>query len=162
VNYAMAALQVAEIASAIGKPNDAAAYLALAALLSDSIRGKFWNGVARHWDAGSQSAQAMCLAFGLGGPEVQAAASAALLSALSARNGHLTVGASGAQVLLRTLHKIEPAAALALALQTSYPSWAAFLIENSTFSPVPMPGYYNFYILLSNVFSLEEFFFNNT
>lgn len=140
INYFMAVSQTAEMAGALGKSGDAVTLLALATLLSQSIRGKFWNASAGHWDAGSQSAQALALGFGVGGGDLVVPASTALLQALNATGGHLTVGASGAQVLLRVLHAINPALALALALQPSYPSWGAFLTPNSTFSPVPLPG----------------------
>ena len=139
-NYALAAQQAAEMAAALGKAGDAALYTALAAQLSRAIADTYWNASALHWDRGSQSAQALCLAGGLGGQGLAAPAAAALLAGLQAAGGRLTVGASGAQVLLRVLHAIDPAAALALALQTAEPSWGAFVTQNSSAAPVSTPG----------------------
>ncbi len=131
VNYVQAALQTAEMAAAAGRPANATAYLALAALLSDAMRARFWNASAAHWDAGSQSAQALCLAAGVGGAAVAAPAAAALLGALAAAGGHVTVGASGARVLLTALHDAaaRPDVALALALQAAPPGWGAMLTD---------------------------------
>ena len=133
VNYFMAAMQVAEIASAAGNAADATKYLALAALLSTSIRNRFWNVSAAHWDRGSQSAQVLCLAFGVGGADLVAPAATALLSGLDATNGTLTVGASGARFLLNVLNDAvgRPDVALNLALQTATPSWGAMFLNNS-------------------------------
>ena len=129
-NYVMAALQTAELASAAGRPADATLYLALAALLSDSMRERFWNASENYWDAGSQSAQALCLAFGIGGANVTAPAVAALTAALSAAGGHVTVGASGARFLLSVLHDhVSPDAALSLALQNTAPGWGEELLD---------------------------------
>jgi alpha-L-rhamnosidase len=139
VNYVMAAQQAAEVASAIGRNADATKFLALAALLSDSAREKFWNVSAQHWDRGSQSAQALCLAFGVGGASVAAPAAAALLAGLDATDGHLTVGASGARVLLSVLHDVigRPDVALALALKQDFPSWGIMFANasNTTYAP---------------------------
>lgn len=123
INYLVAAQQAAEMAAAVGLPSDAAAYLALASLLSDSIARKWWNESAAHWDAGSQSAQALALAAGAGGPALAAPTAAALLAALAAASGHVTVGASGASVILGALHDGagRPDAALALAQQPTFP-----------------------------------------
>jgi alpha-L-rhamnosidase len=133
VNYVMASLQLSEMASAAGRSSDASLYLALAALLSDSMRGRFWNASASHWDAGSQSAQALCLAFNIGGASVAASTAAALQAAIDAADGHLTVGASGARFLLGVLHdRVSPDAALALALQNTAPSWGEELLNANT------------------------------
>ncbi len=123
INYLVAAQQAAEMAAAVGLPSDAATYLALASLLSDSIARKWWNESAAHWDAGSQSAQALALAAGAGGPALAAPTAAALLAALAAASGHVTVGASGASVILGALHDGagRPDAALALAQQPTFP-----------------------------------------
>jgi alpha-L-rhamnosidase len=134
-NYAMAALFMAEIASAIGNKVDSATYLALFSLLSTSMRKKWFNTITSNaWDKGSQSAQALCLQWGIGGNETLAPAVDALLSALNKANGHLTVGASGARVLLDVLHRVagRPDLALSLAQTTDYPSWGYF-ISNSSF-----------------------------
>ena len=138
VNYIMAALQLAEIAAALNKPQDSATYLALASLLSTAVAHKFYNASAAHWDAGSQSAQVLTLAFGIGGTALAAPSAAALAAALAAADNHLTVGASGARYILTVLHDaLSPAAALALALQADYPSWGAFVTlgANATVSP---------------------------
>ena len=84
-NYVMAALQTAEIASAAGHSADATKYAALAALLSSAMTARFWNssgGSMGCWDKCSQSAQALCLALGVGGESKTAPAGAALLEGL--------------------------------------------------------------------------------
>ena len=134
-NYAMSALFMAEIASAIGNKVDSATYLALFSLLSSSMRNKWFNTDAPNaWDKASQSAQALCLAWGIGGNETLAPSVNALIEALNKTNGHLTVGASGARVLLDVLHRVagRPDLALALSQLTDFPSWG-FFISNTTF-----------------------------
>ena len=133
-NYIMAALQTAEMAAAAGRSGDATKYAALAALLSSAMVPRFWNASASCWDRCSQSAQALCLALGVGGAEKTPAAGGALLEGLGATGGHLTVGASGSAVLLGVLHDTlaRPDAALALALQPGFPGWGWELDGNVT------------------------------
>jgi alpha-L-rhamnosidase len=128
-NYIMAALQTAEMAAAAGRSSEATKYTALAALLSSAMVPRFWNASAACWDACSQSANALCLALGVGGQDKAPAAGASLLRSLNATGGHLTVGASGAAVLLGVLHDTlaRPDAALALALAPDFPGWRSML-----------------------------------
>ena len=134
-NYAMATLFLAEIASAIGNKVDAATYLALFTLLSTSMRNKWFNTAKPNaWDEGSQSAQALCLEWEIGGNETTDLAINALISALEKTNDHLTVGASGARVILDVLERVanRPDLALALAQQTTFPSWG-FFVSNASY-----------------------------
>ena len=123
VNYIMALQMTAEIASAAGADADALADVALAAALSAALEAKFFDATKRVWDAGSQSAQILCLAAGAGSADAQQAAAAALVAGIAAAGGHLTFGASGARFALEVLHGAakRPDLALALALEPGYP-----------------------------------------
>jgi hypothetical protein len=136
INYLMAALLTAEVASAVGESADAVADLALAAALSSALQAKFFDAAGKRWDAGSQSAQILALAFGAGDASVQQPAADALVAALAAADGHATFGASGSRFALSVLHDVvqRPDLALELALSQGYPSWQ-LMVSNAS-----MPG----------------------
>lgn len=125
------ALVLSRIASATGQPAAAQAFVALAALVNEAITARWWNATCGCWDSGSQCAQAIALAFGLGnatagngpGPASRLAAD------VTARGTHPSVGTLGSRWLFQALTASGHGdVAVALARQTTVPSWGAMLL----------------------------------
>jgi hypothetical protein len=123
-----AAGQMAEMAAALGRPAEAAAYTALAAAVGDAMAKALFDP-AVGWDHGTnQNAQAMALAVGLAGA-VTANATATIVAAMvadvNAHGAHPTGGLASTRWILQGLVAGgQPALALAMATVPTAPGWA--------------------------------------
>jgi alpha-L-rhamnosidase len=126
---------VAKIALALGRTPDALAFLATAASASAALGTAYFNASSAFWDTGSQSAQALALSFDLGKGDLAnftGAVAAHLAADVLAHGTHLTTGTLGARWLLQALSTSGSGdVALALAAQTSAPSWG-YMVRLST------------------------------
>ena len=114
-----AALQAAEMASALGLADKAAALLAFSAQVDSALVAAFFSPAQGVWTArGGMNAQAMALAVGLGGNATSGATgsiSAAMLADAAARGFHTTSGLASSRWILQGLHLAKASAALAMA-----------------------------------------------
>jgi hypothetical protein len=125
--FAYDSLLMAKIALAIGRSQDAVAFLALSSSIHGAIGAAYFNRTVGYWDTGSQAAQALAIAFDLGGANLQnftGAVAARLASDVLSRGTHLSTGCLGTRWLLQALSLSGRGdVALALAAQTTSPSW---------------------------------------
>lgn len=127
--YFYDSLLMAEVALAVDEPLDALTYLALASTLSGVLPGHYLNATnPTFWDEGSQAAQSMGIAFGLGAtPEAAAnltrSAGVVLAANVASHGGHLTTGTLGSRWLFQALSMSgQGEVAVALAAITTPPS----------------------------------------
>ena len=130
--YLFDSLEMSDLAAQLDNPDDALAFLGLAAYLNAEIPeayATFPPGKDAYWDKGSQAAQAVGLFLGIGGDIYQnltAGAIAELVADVTSRDYHYTVGTIGSRFLLQSLSMSNKGdVALKLASQTSYPSIGA-------------------------------------
>jgi len=127
--FLRAALQSADIAAALGKGIDAAAFTALAGQVGEAMVKKLWSPVTGVWDGGNgnQNAQAMALALGLGG-SATANATGAIEAAMERdcilHGYHPTGGLSSIRWIFQGLHYANASMALSVATEASAPSFA--------------------------------------
>lgn len=105
--YQYAALLASDMASAIGRPQEAAAYTVLAATIASSMVDKLFNFSSGTWDTSSdgtnQNAQAMALVAGLGGNRTSKYAPSiisALAADVTAHGSHPTGGVASIRWIL--------------------------------------------------------------
>ena len=125
--YARCAEVMAEMARALGKADDAAAF----ADLHRSIRAAFQKSfIAADGTIGSdsQGGYILALAYDLLEPEQARPAADKLIAAIEKRDGHLSTGMVTTHLLLPTLSKVgRTDVAYRLLAQTTCPSWGYFL-----------------------------------
>lgn len=137
-HYVHNALILSSIASAVGEPAAAQTLIALAAVINAALSSEYWNSTCSCWDTGSQTAQAIALAFGLGDKSTDSTAAAAQLAAdVVARGLHPSGGCPGTRWLLQMLSATGRSdLSLALARQTEPPSWGAMLVGIPSHPPL--------------------------
>lgn len=99
--YDMTIMQ--QIASLLGKTDDAAAYEAQASRIKKSFNDTYWNKSTRKYDRDSQAANAMALYTGLADDEIKEQVLANLVADIRGRNNALTAGDVGYRYVLRAL-----------------------------------------------------------
>ena len=117
------------MAGALGRPQEAAAYVALAEAKSAAMVAELFNASTGTWDRSTNAnAQAMALAVGLGGAATSPFASqtaAAMVADVAAHSGHPTGGVTSIRWILQGLTAANRSdLALAMALVPTSPSWA--------------------------------------
>jgi alpha-L-rhamnosidase len=130
--FARCAEDMAEMARALGKSQDASTY----ADLHRSVRRAFQNKfVSREGTIGSdsQGGYALAIAYDLLEPEQARQAADKLVAAIERRDGHLSTGMVTTHLLLPALSKAgRTDVAYRLLEKTSYPSWGYFLRMGAT------------------------------
>jgi len=117
-------------AKLLGHPEDAAQYAAVAAKVKAAVNARFLtpNG-NRHYPGNRQALNALALDIGIVPDECRAAVAQSLADDIRARTNHLDTGVVGTLHLLRALTDTgHDDAALAVARQTTFPSWG-FMLE---------------------------------
>lgn len=136
-NFLLALEAMAEMATALGEPAAAADFQRTLARLRGVFEAEFFNstvGTYANRAIEAQTLSALGLAAGAAqGHHRRSAVAAALQSDVVARGHHLTVGSAGQKWLLRELSANGAHdTALALALQTTQPSWGFWASEGAT------------------------------
>ena len=124
--YYRCATLMAEMADAIGKPDEAKQYQDLATKIRDAFQSHFVtaDGQVKDGDQESQTFYALALEWNLLPEKKRTAAVTRLTAALQARGGRLATGFIGTPVLLPALaHSGRADQANALLLSEVYPSW---------------------------------------
>ena len=127
--WAYDAALMAEIADAVGRPDDAAGYRALRAKIGAAFADAFVSGDGQV-ASGTQTAYVLGLHMGLIPDELRGAAAGHLVAAIEAADWHLTTGFVGVGYLLPVLSSTgNTAAAYRLLSQRTFPSWR-YMIDN--------------------------------
>jgi len=114
------ACEVAEAARVLGREDDARRYDAMAAYVRDYIQAEYFSPNGR-CAVTTQTAYALCIAFGFGSPDFNAFA---LDRALARTEGKLVTGFVGTNFLTRALCLAGmPSKAYDLLLNEEYPGW---------------------------------------
>jgi alpha-L-rhamnosidase len=123
---------VAQVATLMGNTADATTYNTLAAQIKTSFNSTFYNASTAQYSGGTQTAQACALNQGLATANPSGVAQA-LATTVQQNNNRIDTGAVGAKALLRALcDNGHSDTAMALALQTSSPSWGNQVLEGAT------------------------------
>ena len=131
--YYQSALILAQTAALMGNTADAAAYSNLAAQVSASFNSSFYNGATAEYSGGTQTAQSCALYEGLVASNEIPAAAATLATAVEQNGNTIDTGILGSKFLLRALcDHGHSDTAMALALQTNYPSWGNWVEQGAT------------------------------
>jgi len=123
---------VARESEMLGRKYDAAKYAAVAAKVKAAVNARYLapNG-NRYYGKNDQVLNALALSIGIVPTEHRAAVAQSLADDIRAKKDHLDTGVVGCMHLLRALTETgHDDVALALARQTSYPSWG-FMIADS-------------------------------
>lgn len=94
-----------EIATLLGKPQDAAGYKKLAVQVKQAFNDTFFNKETKQYATGSQAANAMAVYMGLVDPQYKAAVVDNIVKDIRSRNNSLTAGDIGYRYLLKVLHE---------------------------------------------------------
>lgn len=125
--YARCASDLAELAQALGKTTDAATYRQLFTNISTAFQTSYVlaDGTV---GSGSQSGYVLALYFNLLTPGQRTLASAKLVAAVQAQNGHPSTGMNTTYMLMPTLTSIGRSdLAYQMLAKTDYPSWGYML-----------------------------------
>lgn len=120
----------AQEAAILGLTEDAAKYSRLAAKVKDAVNARYLvpNAFRSYTRENAQSPNAVALSIGIVPGEHRAAVAESLVADIRSRNTHLDTGLLGVIHLMRALTTTgHGEVALALARQTSYPSWGYML-----------------------------------
>jgi alpha-L-rhamnosidase len=130
--WAHDAALMAEIADAIGRPEDAAGYRGLHAKIRSAFADAFVTDDGQV-TSGSQTAYVLGLHMGLIPDDLREAAAARLVTAIEAADWHLTTGFVGVGYLLPVLSSAgHTDAAYRLLTQRTLPSWRYMLDNGAT------------------------------
>ena len=132
-HYYFTAVLLRRLASALGRDADARRFAADEAEIKDAFNVEFHRGGDIGYGSGNQACNAIALYMGLV-PEADVAPTvAALVADVRAHGDHLTTGNLATKYILETLFDHgHPDLALALATQTTYPSWGYMLANGAT------------------------------
>ena len=130
--WAHDAALLAELAEAVGRPQDAARYRELRAKIGAAFADAFVAGDGR-LASGTQTAYVLGLHLDLIPDELRAAAAGHLVSAIGAAGGHLATGFVGVGYLLPALSATgHTEVAYRLLSQRSFPSWRYMIDRGAT------------------------------
>jgi alpha-L-rhamnosidase len=130
--WAYDAALMAEIANAVGRPDDAAEYLALREKIGDAFAAEFVaaDGTVA---SGTQTAYTLALHMGLVPDSARALAASRLVAAIEEAGDRLTTGFAGVGYLLPALSSTgHTSVAYRLLAQRSLPSWRYMLEHGAT------------------------------
>ena len=131
--YYQSALILAQAAEMLGNTADSTLYSNLAAQIKTSFNSAFFNTAKAQYSGGTQTAQSCVLYQGLASSNQTVAVAGALAAAVGQNNNAIDAGALGARALLRALcDNGHSDTAVAVALQTNYPSWGNQVLQGAT------------------------------
>jgi len=122
-----------QMANAIGATSDSAKYQSQFTNFTTEFNNAFYNSGTKKYSNGGQTAQSCALWLGVvPSADVGAVVSGLANDVMVVNNQHLTTGIIGAKYLMEALSKYNrPDVAVAIAAQTSYPSWG-YMIHPTT------------------------------
>lgn len=124
---------VARSAELLGRAEDAARYQRLAAEVRQAFNGKFLDPQTGRYATGSQTAQAGAIFQGLVAEGDKPAATARLLDAVAAANGHVDTGLLGARYVPRVLTEQGHAeVAYRMVTKETLPGWGYWVKQGAS------------------------------
>jgi alpha-L-rhamnosidase len=131
--YYQSASILAQAAALMGNTADSVQYSNLAAQISVSFNGAFYNTNNAEYSGGTQTAQSCALYQGLASSDQVPAVAGALATAVEQNGNTIDTGILGSKYLLRALcDNGHSDTAMALAMQTNYPSWGNQVLRGAT------------------------------
>jgi alpha-L-rhamnosidase len=132
--YFYAASLLAQMATALGKADDAAHYSRLAAAIAATFRTRFYDPTTGGYGSNNQACNAFALYLGLvPKPQVAQVVANLVHDVADLHGGHLTTGNLCTKYLLEVLTAHGHAdLAYTVATQESYPSWGYMLANGAT------------------------------
>lgn len=131
--YHQTAVTMSEIATALGKPADAAAYTVLADNIGAAVNAKYLDVAHGTYGTGTQSSDAFALAMGIVPAADKQAVLDHLIGSIRAAGNHLTVGEIGLPALLSALSTNgRDDVIYDLTTQTTAPSWGYQVVNGAT------------------------------
>ncbi len=126
----------AKIATALGKPEDAARYTEQAGAIAKATHQKFYNSDDHTYGNGDSTLEAFPLLVGVTPPESRKDVMASLESVIRVRNqGHLDSGLPGTYLLWKALLELDRNDLVYLFTNTTeYPGWGYMLANGATTS----------------------------
>jgi alpha-L-rhamnosidase len=133
--YYLDATTMAKTARALGLEEDAARYSDLASRINAAFHERFFDPVMGYYDAGTQSAQAWPLAFGMVSDDQRENIERALIGDISSRQRRLTTGYASTRFAIEALAQADRHDVIwELATKTDFPSWGYMLSHGRTTS----------------------------
>lgn len=130
--YAYYAQAMSEMASAIGKSNDAATYTTLHSNIASAF-ANFFSTNGSFTDGSSQAGYALAFTLNLVPPALQSQAEQQFANSIGQFDNHLATGFIGTPRLLPALHNIgRDDLAYTVLLQQTYPSWLYQVLLGAT------------------------------
>jgi alpha-L-rhamnosidase len=131
--YYQDALILAQTAALMGNTSDSLQYSNLAAQIKVSFNSSFFNSTNSKYAGGTQTAQSCALYQGMVATNQISAVVNTLATSIQQNNNNIDTGILGSKYLLRALcDNGRSDTALALATQTSYPSWGYQVASGAT------------------------------
>ncbi len=131
--YYQGALIVAQTAALMGRTAESQQYSNLAAQIKVSFNNSFFNPANNQYSGGTQTAQSCALYQSLVNSNQISAVAGVLATAVQQNGNTIDTGILGSKYLLRALCDNGHAdTALALAMQTAYPSWGYQITNGAT------------------------------
>ncbi|MBO0947965.1 glycoside hydrolase family 78 protein [Fibrella sp. HMF5405] len=124
---------VAKVAALLGKPADAARYVALAAKIRNAFNARYLNRQSGGYGSGLQTELSAALHWGLVPDDRKSQVAATLARRVIADNNHIDVGLLGTKTILNALSDNgQSDLAYAVASQETFPSWGWWIRNGAT------------------------------
>ncbi|RYF64652.1 MAG: alpha-rhamnosidase, partial [Cytophagaceae bacterium] len=124
---------LAKVAALLGKPADAARYVALATKIKDAFNAKYLNKASGSYGSGLQTELSAALHWGLVPDNLRSSVAATLAKRVVADNNHIDVGLLGTKTILNALSDNGQAdLAYTIASQETFPSWGWWIRNGAT------------------------------
>ncbi len=131
--YGYSVQRLAEIADVLGHAEDQRTYAALAEKIKKAFHRKFWSESLGGYGSGNQASNAIALYMDLVPAALRPRVVATLVQDVARHDFHLTTGNLCTKYVLEVLSLEGHAeAAVAIAAQTTYPSWGHMLAGGAT------------------------------
>lgn len=152
----------AQAAALLGRDEDAGRYAELAGAIRQAFHAKFFDRAKRHYDRGSQCANALALAMDLAPPEHRQGVLDSLVTDIDKRGGRLSTGIIGTDALARALPALGRADVMyRIATQTDFPSWGYGVVHGQTTIAEDFECSHRHSVSMKMFGSVEKFFYRD-
>jgi alpha-L-rhamnosidase len=160
--YYLCASITAQAAEVLGLKDDAQQYRELAGSIRRAFHQRFFDAGKRHYDTGSQCANALALAMDLVPAEYRGAVLDNLVSDIDKRGGRLSTGIIGTDALTRALPACGRADTMyRIATQTDFPSWGYGVLHGQTTIAEDFECSHRYSVSMKMFGSVEKFFYRD-
>jgi alpha-L-rhamnosidase len=124
---------LARVAALLGHHEDAAYFTHLATQIKAAFNRAFYDAASGQYAGSDQTAQATALFHGMAPDGEEARVLENLIGRIAAKDHHLDFGILGAKYVLNALTACgRPEVAYAIATQTTFPSWGAWILQGAS------------------------------